>query len=295
MLCPDCFIKSESGCKPFISKLLNEEYSIRLLLTPTSDKLLPRSYLKELTAEQRKEPGTWFDAHGAPLDGFSVFSKDVIINNTEYVDEMVVKIGKSKYPISLSKAIGTIQNALENSWAIELNGEIFQYDVEIYRYAEFIPTALLRQKAYVLNQLVNDGLLYEDADVDELFNIDLFTTTFSRSTPFILRKTNFCNRVQLKRSEWIAGFQEIRLNTSKDVFESEKWLGDSEFDIFLEDNGEPTVEICVEDFNPGYEDQSTRRNATVATANNGMCVAAYVLPKSGLFTCICMLTLKLLV
>ena len=276
---------------------MNEEFFIQLQLTPSSDNLLPRSYLKELTAEQRKDPGTWFVVNGAPLGELFIFSKEVNINNTEYIDELVVKIGKIKYPINLSKAIRIIQSAIEKPWEIHLKGEIFQYHVKIYRYALFIPIAIAEQKANVLNQLVDGDLLYENAQEDELFNLDvqIFPTTFSRSSPFILKKTNFYNRVRLKRYEWIAGFQEIRLNTSHDVFESEKWLGDSEFDIFLDDNGEPTVEICVEDFNPGYEEQSTRRNATVAAANSGMCVAAYMMFKSGLFTCICMLTLKFLI
>ena len=32
-------------------------------------------------------------------------------------------------------------------------------------------------------------------------------------------------------------------------------LGDSEFDIFTDDDGRPTVEICLDDFNPNYETQ----------------------------------------
>ena len=32
-------------------------------------------------------------------------------------------------------------------------------------------------------------------------------------------------------------------------------LGDSEFDIFTDDDGRPTVEICLDDFNPNYEIQ----------------------------------------
>ena len=32
-------------------------------------------------------------------------------------------------------------------------------------------------------------------------------------------------------------------------------LGDSEFDIFTDDDGRPTVEICLDDFNPDHETQ----------------------------------------
>ena len=270
MLCPNGFVASEGICRPFISKLLKHEYFVQLQLTPSSDQLPPRSYLVDLTDEQRIEPETWLDAKGAPLDAFALYSKTVNINDTEYAEELVVKIGKENYPLNLSREIKNIETAIAEPWTLRLKGKVFQYFVQFYRYLEFVPSAQRRQKENVLNHITLSGeaLSYEYSSPDEFYDNDVF----SRMTaPYPLKKTNFCKRVRLKRFEWMAGFNEIRLNISKEVFGSDKRLGDSEFDLFLDEMGEPTVEICVEDFNPDYHEQQA------TAASSGMMVTASVL------------------
>ena len=91
----------------------------------------------------------------------------------------------------------------------------------------------------ILNYVKGEDLTVEDTTLQETYETYILSTL--GGDPFLIKKTNFCNRVRLTRSEWIAGFQEIRL---------EKMLGDSEFDLFLDNLGEQTVEICIEDFNP---------------------------------------------
>ena len=57
-------------------------------------------------------------------------------------------------------------------------------------------------------------------------------------------------------------------------------LGDSEFDIFTDENGRPTVEICVEDFNPSYKLQQGIEGEAVPTSGvpivNGLMFAVLV-------------------
>ena len=63
-------------------------------------------------------------------------------------------------------------------------------------------------------------------------------------------------------------------------------LGDSEFDIFTDENGRPTVEICVEDFNPIYKLQQGIEGEAVSTSGvpmvNGLMFAVLVVGLLGI-------------
>ena len=247
---------------------LNDGYNVQLLLTPTSDELLPLSYLETLTAEQKQEPTTWFKSQGAPLDHFEVVVKNVTIEKTLYVENLIVRLGKIKNPVSLSKEIKLLKEAMKKSWVIALNGTVFEFTVRFYRYAWFLPL-MSWGRTDVLMDLTNnkttESVRYVQSE--EAYGEIGLMGTIPATTLFTIKKTNFCNRVRLVRSEWIAGFQEIRLNTSEAVLDSNKTLGDSEFDIFLGDQGEPTVEICVDDFNPEYQKQIATGTATFLLAS----------------------------
>ena len=278
MLCPNGFVGSGESCRPLVSKLLNDLFYVQLQLMPTSsDTLLPLSYLRDLTDDQREEPRTWFDTQGAPLDYFELYSKEININITEYTEELVVRVGRKIYPLSLSREIKAIQTAVRKPWAITLKGKVLQFIVKLYRHALYIPTRIDNIKEHVLNNLIqsDETLSFEKSLPEDFFKDEIVYMGFG--DPFVLKKTNFCNRVRLTSSEWIAGFQEIRLNTSKEVFDNNKLLGDSEFDIFLDDKGEPTVEICVEDFNPDYKEQEPGRNTATMLLSSGILVAVAML------------------
>ena len=278
VLCPNGFAGSGESCQPLLTNSLDDLFFVQLQLTPTSsDTLLPLSHLRDLTDDQRENPRTWFDAQGAPLDYFDVYTKEININNTEYAETLVVRVGKKKYPLSLSKEIKAIQTAIRKPWAITLKGQVFQFLIKFYRYAWYVPIRYETSMDHVLNHLILSGktLLFEDISPDDYFVHEISYTGVG--DPFVLKKTNFCNRVRLTSSEWIAGFQEIRLNTSKEVFDSNKLLGDSEFDIFLDENGEPTVEICVEDFNPDYEEHEPAKNTATVLLSSGILVAVAML------------------
>ena len=181
--------------------------------------------------------------------------KEVNTENGTFVEDLVVRVGKTKMnKMRLDEEIDSIKEAISKSWSIHLKEGQFEFSVSIYRYQTYTPYRGTRRYnvedkskkskyAPAFEQIAEEGV-YEP----------VFGGIQDRG-PFIFKKTNFCSRVRLARSEWISGFQEIRLNTSKKVFDGEKILGDSEFDIFLDDMGEPTVEICVQDFNPEYKEQ----------------------------------------
>ena len=235
---------------------MNDGYYIQIQLTPVSG-LLPTSYIKGLSNEQIIDPVTWFDTNGGQLDCFALFYRETADENGTFVKDFVARVGKTINPIRLKRDIKAVQNAISKQpWAIRLNGVGFQFSVSIYRYESFMP--LLSKKRYDVLDYVKGVRTREENATEELYETVIPVAT--RAIRFGFKKTHFCNRVRLARSEWIAGFQEIRLNTSKEVFDNKKMLGDSEFDVFLDDLGEPTVEICVEDFNPDYSEQQTREN-----------------------------------
>ena len=221
-------------CQSISSKLLNDMYVVQLQLTPISDRHIPGSYLGDLSEERRREPGTWFDPQGAPIDYFTMYVKEVNIENTSYVEEFVVRIGKKKNQLTLDKKTKLLQNAMVKPWAIRFKGDIFQFSVRFYRYAWYVPTSQWAFRAHVLNFLKDKAATYEETPQEERYETVAWSIL---SDSFILKKMNFCNRVRLLMSEWIVGFQEIRLNTSKEVFDSEKMLGDLEFDLFLDELG----------------------------------------------------------
>ena len=190
----------------------------------------------------------------------------------------MVRVGRKKYPLNLDREIKSIKAAIKKPWAIMLKGEVFQFSVRFYRYRWYIPTQYATNKRHVLNYLTGSGesLGSEPSSPDEHYETDVLYIGFGN--PFTLKKTNFCNRVRLTRSEWIAGFEEIRLNTSTEIFDSNKRLGNSEFDIFLDETGEPTVEICVEDFNPNHqEQQASGRNTAVMLSSCGILLTTAIL------------------
>ena len=182
--------------------------------------------------------------------------KPVTIDNTAHIGSIIVKLGRKRTPVNISDEIKSLQAALDKQpWVITLHDSVFEFNVRFYRHALFSPLIHI-PKMNVLYRLtrVESSIRYIDKDeAYDLIFVKVSDILSSRLLPFTLKKTNFCNRVRLSRSEWIAGFEEIQLNTSKAVFDNYKMLGDSEFDLFLNAQGEPTVEICVDDFNPEYQ------------------------------------------
>ena len=78
------------------------------------------------------------------------------------------------------------------------------------------------------------------------------------------------------RSEWKAGFQEIRVNISSDVPGGEAVLGDSEFDLYTDDNRRPMIEICVENFNPKNLSQRVVESGTVSITTSRSHVISFL-------------------
>lgn len=220
---------------------MNDLYFVQLQLTPIGGDYIPFAYLKDLSDEQKKMPYTWFDSHGAPLQYF-----EIMMNKTAYVEKLVVRVGRSVFPLNMEKEVDVIKKAMSKSWTIRLQGDSFSFSVQFDDYAHFTR----QQKRHdIIDYIKGVCIAYEEQMLEKYYMVVVNIPDSMSANAVVLKKTNFCERVRLVRSEWIGGFQQIRLNISA---YNQQVLGDSAFDIYLDEFGQPTVEICVEDFNPNY-------------------------------------------
>ena len=252
-------------CKPISASWLNDQYFVQLEMTPAMIELLPMSYLDSLSVEERKQPNIWFDAKGAPLDFFILFVETS--KNNSFVKKLIVRIGRSRYPLNVAEETNSIRKAISQEWEININGKTFKFSVQFDKYASFVYDGVQR-KFDVSEFVTNDKTVRMGKAVKR---VNAFSSkTNNKLATLILRKTNFCDRVRLLATEWTGGFQEIRLDSSIAREGAEKVLGDSEFDMFLNDHGKVEVDICVEDFNQDYKMHKASDAIPIAYNGNAM-------------------------
>ena len=279
---------------PLSTNWLKSSYFVQVILTPVDSKLLPWSYFSNLTDEERFfSPETWVDTNIIPLGHLVMFGKRVSIYGESYVDEILVQVGRQISKLNLAEETNTIRTAMEKNWTIKLNDVVFSFEAKFYRYASFTEDGSPR---YDLIGSINysDFMVFEERPPQKVYDyLSINVQSSTTASPFVLKKTHFCERVRLQRIEWLGGFQEIRLNitpehpsvasidgsvssdasndellsneesvfnnksTSSSVLVSEGGvvLGDSEFDIYVDKTGAPIIEICVEAFNPNHRAQ----------------------------------------
>ena len=108
----------------------------------------------------------------------------------------------------------TIRNAVSKHWTIRLKGREFSFTVKFYRYASFVENGMLPRSDFLSFYLGYEPI-HEDSPPPKVY--EMFETEVQDDVYHVLKKTHFCDRVRLSRSEWLGGFQEIRLNLSSEV------------------------------------------------------------------------------
>ena len=219
-------------------------------LTPVTDRLLPWSYIHELSIEQKQDTNRWFDLKGSVLDVFTIYGEVADIDNVTYAKSLIVRVGRKKYPVKFDKEVRAIEKAVLKSWDINLRGESYSFSVEIYKYGVFVFDGKM-PRVNIIDRLNHQGKQYYD-QVKLYDRIELFADRSFYIDIAVLRKVNFCMRVRLASSEWVAGYDEITLSPNITSSTSRRVLGDSEFSIYLDEFGTPVVHICVENFNSDY-------------------------------------------
>ena len=286
---------------PLSSNWLKSSYLVQVILSPVDSKLLPWSYLTDLTDKERLSPETWVDTNFTPLSHLLImYGKRVSIYGESYVDEILVQVGRQISQLNLAEETNTIRTAMQKNWTIKLNEVVFSFEAKFYRYSSFIEDGSPRYD--LMSSISSDSKVYEERPPPKVYDYLSINFRSTTASPIVLKKTHFCERVRLHRIEWLGGFQEIRLiitpehpgaasidgsvssNVSSDkplsneesvfnnkstsstgsVSEGGAVLGDSEFDIYVDNMGAPIIEICVEAFSPNYGTQGLEINDAVS-------------------------------
>ena len=285
---------------PLSTNWLKSSYFVQVILTPVDSKLLPWSYLTDLTDEERLSPQTWVDTNFTPLSHLIMYGKRVSINGESYVDEILVKVGRQISQLNLAEETNTIRTAMQKNWTIKLNEVVFSFEAKFYRYASFIEDGSPRYD--LMSSISSDSKVYEERPPPKVYDYLSINFRSTTASPIVLQKTHFCERVRLHKIEWLGGFQEVRLNITPEhpgvasidrsvfsdvsideplsneesvfnnkstsstglVSEGGAVLGDSEFDIYVDNMGAAIIEICVEAFNPNYGAQELEINDAVS-------------------------------
>ena len=180
-------------------------YFIQLILTPVDADLPSIHFL--ISEESLQPPELWFDTHIAPLDYFKLYAKIVEYENTMYTEKLLVRVGRLQSPLDIAEETKMIRDAMSKTWTINLKNRTFSYTAKFDKYADFVPTGT-SQRYDVVHSLSNK-VIFENGYPPLIY--DLFLRKEDDTPDVVLKKTHFCERVRLSRSEWEGGFQEIRL------------------------------------------------------------------------------------
>ena len=176
-------------------------------MTPDGD-LPPLDIL--LSNEALQPPELWFDSHITPLDYFKLYAKTIpiIIGEDVYFEECVVRVGRRQFPLDIAAETKMIREAMNKTWTMNLKGRAFSFTARFDRYAEFIPHGTSRRYD-VVRSLTNEFFFENESPPRSRYY--LLESSDDATPDVTLKKTHFCERVRLSRSEWEGGYQEIRL------------------------------------------------------------------------------------
>ena len=254
MFCPEGYLRIEGECVPLSSTKNRLTYRIQLEMTPTTDDLLPMSYLHEVFANKSRlsKADTWFKTRGVPLEYLSFCAEPINVTNRVFARKLIVRIGKMNSPVIIDNVLKSIERALSHEWELTFHGQAYRFSANIDKFKIFVfdgthgrynEVELIEKQTYTYSPDEMNKKIYEP--------IGMFWLEHKHKLPsIVLTKMNFCEKVHLERSEWVGLWQEIRLNLTGSG--DGKVLGDSEYSMYADDQGQATVDICVEDFNPVY-------------------------------------------
>ena len=124
--------------------------------------------------------------------------KRVIVKNETYVGELLVRVGREKYPLNIAKETEIIQNAMRKNWTITLKGRFFKFTVAFDRYASFIPDGMSRRHDLIGDYTSSLHYVHEEKPIPKVYEL-IHYIRYTDLTVSVLKKTNFCERVRLFR------------------------------------------------------------------------------------------------
>ena len=264
--CPAARVRSNNECKIYATIWYHFGYKIHIKMNPVSEELLPLSAFDSLTQRQERNYKTWFDAKGIPLDHFILYAELVKVQNISYARKLSLIVGSKKLPFNASQTLMMVEQAMSQQWVIRLNGRRYHYDVIFDDYTSFVFDGnMIRTNFY-------DPTVLEPIRPPKIYKRVLpVARDVLLETDFYITKMFFCEQVQLLPEEWVAIWrEEIRLNITETGIN--KVLGDGQFSVYVNDNGERDIRICVEDFDPQYYTHASKASVSCLSVFAYMCV-----------------------
>ena len=129
---------------------------------------------------------------------FSDAWKRVVVKNETYAGELLVRVGREKYPLNVAKETEIIQNAMRKNWTITLKGRLFKFTVAFDKYASFIPNGISRRHGILgyYSSTLDD--IDEEKPIPKIYE-PIHQIRYTHLTVKVLKKTNICERVRLFR------------------------------------------------------------------------------------------------
>ena len=205
-MCPNGYFRDKEGCTLLSSQWQTSLYFIQLTLTPveTTDPLTLLVLVGNETAFL--PPEMWLESHIKPLDYFSMyFSMFEGPQGEDYVEKILVRVGRRLSPLDIATETKMLRDAMGKTWTLDLKGRSFSYKVDFDKYANFVADDNARR--YDIVHFLSKNIIYEGS-----YPARMYELIVERKVPdVVLKKTHFCDRVRLSRSEWEGGFQTIRV------------------------------------------------------------------------------------
>ena len=152
-------------------------------------------------------PEMWFESHIKPLDYFRLYANTQEIE-AGYIEQLLVRVGRRLSPLDIATETKMLRDVMGKTWTISLKEHSFSYTVDFDKYAIFVADGNTRR--YDIVHALSNNIMYEDLSPGHIY--DLIVRHGEGKTPDVmLKKTHFCDRVRLSRSEWEGGFQTIRV------------------------------------------------------------------------------------
>ena len=246
-------------------------YTIQIEMTPTMDDLLPMSLLQSMARDKSKSLDSWFQSRGIPLEYFHLYAEPITIKNASFARKIIARVGKMNAQVMIENVLNKIQKALSKEWQIMSHDQVYSYSVNIDKFKTYVIDGLherFNEVEEIERQDVTSDVTSEQVVKEKIYEEIIFRReqhAFYAAPLIYLTKMNFCEKVHLERSEWIGLYQEIRLNLTGS--NDERVLGDSEYNIYSDDQGKAAVAICVDDFNPLY---NNKMSPNIGSANRSI-------------------------
>ena len=250
MLCPNGHIRTPDGCSLFATTWYKSGFLLYVLLTPSSDVLLPKAAFDALPETKKRKFNKWLDVKEIPVNSIKLCAELVSKQNISYMRRLNILLGFQKFPIEAQEILKIVESALAKQWSINIDKETYNYNVALDKYLNFIDDGT-KQRRTILHPSGNKSSVEKTmrkTSVAVYKNIKMIS--------FYITKMYFCKQVDLFPGEWIVDFQGLRLNLTG--LGDERFLGDGEFNYRMTQDKEWKIQICVDDFkNPRYTTNSS--------------------------------------